>query len=992
MTTTITALDRITTAPMHSVPEPPCGVAGVPVLPPAYGSDGNEAHARVRSLIPITDPKAVELALPPPESGPLPNPIMVPQADDQPPNPPPTSVSQPTTPTNPPPAHTRPQVHSKPQTPVPQQENIVPSTPDLVPNAGYDPALLKKAQMAAEAVLKGEDPSKALEDSEQAKQEEEAKKLLGLKSFSPFADVLSDMIGQEQDEQEKKEKEEKEKAEKEKAEKGETEGEKKEEEKKDGEKKEEEKKDGDKKEGEKKEGEKKEGEKKEEEKKDVAAELNCAQTKFGWKQVLSHFGTMAAPEYLGIAVGFGLSVLSGFMQIRLSEMDSNLVSLAASGDKKALGQMGLKLVLNTIMSEIIDISYRTILEKCSNSFNQRLQAMLFKKICEQEIAFLDGAGSDKLINILKNDSREINDFFTSTFPDALTCACNFVSNMIVLTASPGLATASLANLLVMNEVQNAVQAFMKWNDDKFSCNAHDNSTEVFSNFKTVRVFGREEKEQKRFTEYLTKTSAEVLNNMLRSLGWAVTWIQYPSMRAFAAWYVVRSSKGKADLLQVQNLVRMFMSTTRVVWEVRWISRRQNWPKAGSTILHLLNRSPAIPYNQGIEPPLSSFKGEIVFDNVNFSYPTATLSALHSLSVKIEAGTVVGLVGPSGCGKSTMLNLVQRFYDPAEGRILLDGIDLKDYNPRFLYKIMAVVSQEPVLFACSVMENIKYGDETATEEQVHAAAKAASVHEEIMKKPGKYDTLATEFSGGQKQRIAIARALLKNPRILLLDEATSALDTKSERSVQDALDKLMKGRTCLVIAHRLSTVMNANKIIVIESGKVVEEGTHQQLVLKPKGRYAELIALQTQSKGDAAKTESNLPPLALEEALERFDSFSRSLPEDLQKAEALSLVLNSLKEAKITVMTERQRVSTIEQSYRQLRTKLFLLEGSSSSPASRSAAAPVLKTGHSAPVRPAFTRSTTLLSTVDEKETLEASAESACVPARPPTLTRSVTHS
>lgn len=215
-------------------------------------------------------------------------------------------------------------------------------------------------------------------------------------------------------------------------------------------------------------------------------------------------------------------------------------------------------------------------------------------------------------------------------------------------------------------------------------------------------------------------------------------------------------------------------------------------------------------------------------------------------MKIHPGEAVALVGPSGAGKSTVANLLPRFYDVTGGSLTIDGIDVRDVTFSSLRQQIGLVPQETMLFNATIRENILYGRLDATEEEVVEAAKAANAHSFIMQLPQRYDTIVGDrgnsLSGGQRQRIAIARAILKDPRILILDEATSALDTESEKIVQAALDRLMKGRTAVVIAHRLSTVRDCNKIIVIDHGRIVEEGTHAELLEKG-GLYAHLYEVQ-----------------------------------------------------------------------------------------------------------------------------------------------------
>lgn len=244
-------------------------------------------------------------------------------------------------------------------------------------------------------------------------------------------------------------------------------------------------------------------------------------------------------------------------------------------------------------------------------------------------------------------------------------------------------------------------------------------------------------------------------------------------------------------------------------------------------------------------PLKSFEEGIKFENVSFKYSQEPV--LKNVSLEIKKGQMVAIVGPSGAGKSTMADLIPRFYDVTSGSITLDGKDIRDYNQKDLISLMGIVTQEAILFNDTIYNNITFGMENVTREEVENAARIANAEEFILAMEDGYDTnigdRGAKLSGGQRQRIAIARAVLKNPPILILDEATSALDTESERLVQDALTKLMKNRTSIVIAHRLSTIQHADSIVVLQDGQIVEQGSHHQL-LTNKGLYSHLCELQS----------------------------------------------------------------------------------------------------------------------------------------------------
>lgn len=269
--------------------------------------------------------------------------------------------------------------------------------------------------------------------------------------------------------------------------------------------------------------------------------------------------------------------------------------------------------------------------------------------------------------------------------------------------------------------------------------------------------------------------------------------------------------------------------------------------AAGRIAELLALEPAIVAPVPAAALPRPVRGEICFEQVDFAYPARPEhAALHGLSFKVRAGETVAIVGPSGAGKSTIFQLLARFYDPLSGRILLDGVDIKTVNPAELRQRIKSVPQDPVIFSCSLADNIRYGAQEASDEAVREAARRAAADDFVCALPDGYATPAGErgvtLSGGQRQRIAIARAILQEAPVLLLDEATSALDSENEVAVQSALEKVMSERTTLVIAHRLATVLKASRILVLDNGRLIEEGTHQSLVAKD-GLYARLAKLQ-----------------------------------------------------------------------------------------------------------------------------------------------------
>jgi ATP-binding cassette, subfamily B, bacterial len=294
----------------------------------------------------------------------------------------------------------------------------------------------------------------------------------------------------------------------------------------------------------------------------------------------------------------------------------------------------------------------------------------------------------------------------------------------------------------------------------------------------------------------------------------------------------------------QFLWQFYMPIMELANSNRMVTRAAS---SAQRVFEVLDTPPEIYSNATAVTP-ENLAGRIEFRSVAFSYEGAQ-PALRDVSLMIEPGEMIGLCGPSGAGKTTLVNLVCRFYDPVEGQILLDGVDLRDYDVKWLRRQVGVVLQEPYLFHGTIADNIRYGNPNASLDEVIRAAKAANAHDFVVGFPDGYDTIVGErgqsLSGGERQRVSIARAILHDPKILILDEATSSVDTETEKQIQEALDRLVEGRTTIAIAHRLSTLQAADRLIVLDKGKVAETGTHDELVNKEEGVYAKLHKTQVE---------------------------------------------------------------------------------------------------------------------------------------------------
>ena len=437
-------------------------------------------------------------------------------------------------------------------------------------------------------------------------------------------------------------------------------------------------------------------------------------------------------------------------------------------------------------------------------------------------------------------------------------ATDFVTEMSILIGSLALMfnlhwKLSLLTLITMPLVAKAMDLFgkkLKRTSGIMQERAADITAvlqETISSVRVIKSFVREEYEIARFVkENYANFRAQMKNAQVMATLTPVIELIAAIGVTFLIWYggfeVINGNLTAgaliAFLVYATNLANPIKRLSRIYGNVRKAMA------AAERVFSVLDEKTDIVEKENATE-LKAVIGKVDFKAVTFKYNENEV-ILKDINLEVKAGQMVAIVGPSGAGKTTIVNLLPRFYDPVAGNIYIDDVNIADVTLASLREKIGIVPQETVLFNGSIYDNILYGDLTATTEEVMAAAKAANAHDFIMQMADQYQTQIGErgskLSGGQRQRIAIARAILKNPRILILDEATSALDTESEKLVQDALDKLMVGRTSFVIAHRLSTILQADMIIVMEKGQIVEQGSHEEL-LKLDGLYSGLYKLQ-----------------------------------------------------------------------------------------------------------------------------------------------------
>ncbi|XP_012934162.1 multidrug resistance protein 1 isoform X2 [Heterocephalus glaber] len=495
----------------------------------------------------------------------------------------------------------------------------------------------------------------------------------------------------------------------------------------------------------------------------------------------------------------------------------------------------------------------------------KIRKQFFHAIMKQEVGWYDVHDVGELNTRLTDDVSKINegigDKIGMFFQSMATFLAGFIVGftrgwkltLVILAISPvlGLSAGIWAKVL-SSFTDKELSAYAK---------AGAVAEEVLAAIRTVIAFGGQNKELERYNNNLEDAKRIGIKKAITAnISIGVTFLLIYAAYALAFWY--GTTLVLSNEYSIGQVLTVFFSVLIGAFSIGQASPNiqafANARGAAYEIFRIIDNEPCIDSfsTDGHKP--DSIKGNVEFENVHFSYPSRTeIKVLKGLNLKVQSGQTVALVGNSGCGKSTTVQLLQRLYDPSEGTVTIDGQDIRTINVRYLREIIGVVSQEPVLFATTIAENIRYGRENVTMDEIQKAVKEANAYDFIMKLPHKFDTLVGErgaqLSGGQKQRIAIARALVRNPKILLLDEATSALDTESEAVVQVALDKAREGRTTIAIAHRLSTVRNADVIAGFDDGVIVEKGNHDEL-MKEKGVYYRLVTMQTIESGDELENE------------------------------------------------------------------------------------------------------------------------------------------
>ncbi|CAO2192855.1 unnamed protein product [Urochloa humidicola] len=499
----------------------------------------------------------------------------------------------------------------------------------------------------------------------------------------------------------------------------------------------------------------------------------------------------------------------------------------------------------------------------------RIRNLYLKTILRQEIAFFDKyTSTGEVVGRMSGDTVLIQDAMGEKVGKFVQLVVTFFGGFIVAFAQGWLLTlvmmATIPPLVVAGAVMSNVVAKMASLGQAAYAESSVVVEQTIGSIRTVASFTGEKRAVEKYNKSLKSAyKSGVREGLAAGLGMGTVMVLLFCGYSLGIWYGAKLilEKGYTGA-KVMNVIFAVLTGSLALGQASPSMKAFAGGQAAAyKMFETINRTPEIDAYSTTGRKLEDIRGDIEFRDVYFSYPTRPDEQIFKgFSLTIPSGMTIALVGQSGSGKSTVISLIERFYDPQLGDVLIDGVNLKEFQLRWIRSKIGLVSQEPVLFAASIKENIAYGKDNATDQEIRAAAELANAAKFIDKMPQGFDTSVgehgTQLSGGQKQRIAIARAILKDPRILLLDEATSALDAESERIVQEALDRVMTNRTTVIVAHRLSTVRNADTIAVIHQGVLVEKGPHSELLRDPEGAYSQLIRLQEANRQDNRKGDSS----------------------------------------------------------------------------------------------------------------------------------------
>ncbi|OAY72403.1 ABC transporter B family member 19 isoform X1 [Ananas comosus] len=568
-----------------------------------------------------------------------------------------------------------------------------------------------------------------------------------------------------------------------------------------------------------------------------------------------------APEWPYTILGAIGSVLSGFIGPTFALVMSNMIEVFYYRDPNAMERKIKKYVfiyigtgLYAVGAYLVQHYFFSIM---GENLTTRVRRMMLAAIFRNEVGWFDEEenNSSLVAARLATDAADVKSAIAERISVILqnmtSLLASFIVGFVVEWRVALLILATFPLLVLANFAQQLSMKGFAGDTAKAHAKTSMIAGEGVSNIRTVAAFNAQDKILSLFRQELHVPQKRSLRRSQTSgLLFGLSQLCLYASEALILWYgahLVRSHVSTFSKV-IKVFVVLVITANSVAETVSLAPEIIRGGESIRSVFSILNRGTRIDPDEPESEPVDSIRGEIELRHVDFAYPSRPdLQIFKDFNLRIRAGQSQALVGASGSGKSTVISLIERFYDPTAGKVMIDGKDIRRLNLKSLRLKIGLVQQEPVLFAASIMENIAYGKDSATEEELIEAAKAANVHGFVSQLPEGYKTAVGErgvqLSGGQKQRIAIARAVLKDPTILLLDEATSALDAESECVLQEALERLMKGRTTVLVAHRLSTIRGVDCIGVVQDGRIVEQGSHSELVARPDGVYSRLLQLQ-----------------------------------------------------------------------------------------------------------------------------------------------------